>query len=86
MTSHGNNQVDWGSSSEPSNIEPKYHRINKDNRNVYLSVARMLGTTAILCVIGSIALSYIGKEIPNVIVAIGSIAVGGLGNLFNQTK
>lgn len=78
-------EQDWGSfENVASRWQPRTHPINKDNQAVYLSVARMLGCTAIVCAIGSIVLSYLGKDVPNILVAIGSVAAGSLGSLFTH--
>jgi hypothetical protein len=51
------------------------------DRMIYRMVVGALGLTVLTAVIGSIALSIIGKPIPEVLVALGSAAVGALAGL-----
>ena len=78
---------DWGSSSTPAHWSLKAGpNINSQNRSVYLTVVWMLGAVSIISLAGIIGLSYIGKEIPQAIIALGSVAIGALGSLFTHSK
>jgi hypothetical protein len=80
------NQQDWGSST-PTHWSLKMGPIiNNQNKSVYLTVVWMLGTVTIISLAGIIGLSYIGKEIPQALIALGSVAVGALGSLFTHSK
>jgi len=62
--------------------EPAYHNDPK----FYRTVAKFLGSTIILCTIGAILLAYCGKDIPDLLVALGSAAIGALAGLFASSK
>ncbi len=84
---NNSNQQDWGSSSTPTHWSLKAGPIiNSQNRSVYLTVVWMLGTVSIISLAGIIGLSFIGKEIPQALIALGSVAIGALGSLFTHTK
>jgi hypothetical protein len=51
--------------------------INNQNRSVYLSVVWTLGAITIISLVGIIGLSVIDKEIPQALIALGSVAVCG---------
>jgi hypothetical protein len=82
------NQQDWGSPFDtPTHWSLKMGPIiNNQNRSVYLSVVWMLGAITIISLVGIIGLSVIGKEIPQALIALGSVAVGALGSLFTHSK
>lgn len=46
----------------------------------------MLGLTSLGSVVGMIVLSILGKEMPQALIAIGSVAIGALGSLFTHAK
>lgn len=77
--------VDWGTpSSSPTHWSLKAGPIiNEQNKGVYLSVVWMLGSV-ILSLIGIIGLATYGKETPQALIALGSVAVGALGSLFTH--
>jgi len=83
-----NQQQDWGSPFDtPTHWSLKMGPIiNNQNKSVYLSVVWMLGTITIVSLAGIIGLSVIGKEIPQALIALGSVAVGALGSLFTHSK
>lgn len=84
---NNNNQQDWGSGSTPTHWSLKMGPIiNNQNRSVYLTVVWMLGAVTIISLVGIIALSCLGKEIPQALIALGSVAVGALGSLFTHSK
>lgn len=43
----------------------------------------MLGSVSVLSLVGIIGLSYLGKEIPQALIALGSVAIGALGGLLH---
>jgi len=51
------------------------------DRLLYRMVVAVLGLTVVTSVIGTIVLAMAGKSTPEVIVALGSAAIGGLGGL-----
>lgn len=55
--------------------------IQKDDKWLYRIVVMVLGLTVIASVVGAIALAMTGQSTPEVIVALGSAAIGGLGGL-----
>lgn len=83
-----NQQQDWGSPFDtPAHWSLKMGPIiNSQNRSVYLSVVWMLGAITIISLVGIIGLYVIGKEIPQALIALGSVAVGALGSLFTHSK
>jgi hypothetical protein len=83
-----NQQQDWGSPFDtPAHWSLKMGPIiNSQNKGVYLTVVWMLGTITIISLAGIIALSFLGKEIPQALIALGSVAVGALGSLFTHSK
>jgi hypothetical protein len=58
--------------------------ITEQNRSVYLTVVWMLGVITVLSLLGIIVLSYLSKDIPQALIALGSVAVGALGSLFTH--
>jgi hypothetical protein len=83
-----NQQQDWGSPFDtPAHWSLKMGPIiNNQNRSVYLSIVWMLGAITIISLVDIIGLSVIGKEIPQALIALGSVAVGALGSLFTPSK
>ena len=51
------------------------------DRMLYRMVVAVLGLTVMTSVIGTIVLAMAGKSTPEVVVALGSAAIGGLGGL-----
>jgi len=49
------------------------------------AVTVFLGLIAVLCVAGGFALSFVGKDIPEAMVGIGSAALGSLATLLART-
>lgn len=62
--------------------EPVY----KSDRWIYRIVASVLGLIGLIAVVGAILLAFAGSEIPDVLVALGSAAVGALAGLFNPLQ
>lgn len=56
---------------------------NKMEKDIWLyrMVVAVLGVTVVASVIGAIALALMGESTPEVIVALGSAAIGGLAGL-----
>ena len=48
---------------------------------LYRMVVAVLGVTVVASVVGAIALALMGESTPEVIVALGSAAIGGLAGL-----
>ena len=77
--------LDWKTSSSPAHWSLKTGPIiNDQNKSVYLSVIRMLGAVSLIALTGIIGLAFYGKEIPQALIALGSVAVGALGSLFTH--
>ena len=80
-----NASLDWGTASSPTHWSLKAGPIiNEQNKGVYLSVVWMLGSVSIISLLGIIGLACYGKEIPQALIALGSVAVGALGSLFTH--
>lgn len=80
-----NEEKEWTVSSPPTHWMVKAGPIiNQQNRDVYLTVVLGLGLTSLVSVVGIIILAFIGKEIPQALTAIGSVAVGALGGLLTH--
>jgi predicted phage tail protein len=67
---------------KPIRITPIYH----SDKRFYQIVVRFLGLTMLICTGGAIALAFFDKGIPDIIVAIGSAAIGALAGLFAPTQ
>ena len=79
------NIQDWGTPSTPSHWSLKAGPvINEQNKGVYLSVAWFLGSISMISLAGIIILAWYGKDIPQALIALGSVAVGALGSLFTH--
>ena len=80
-----NQSIDWETSSDHKHWSLKaVPIINAQNKDVYLSVAWILGGISMISLIGIIGLASYSKEIPQALIALGSVAVGGLGSLFTH--
>lgn len=80
-----NNDLDWSKSPPPAHWQLKTGPvITEQNRSVYLTVVWMLGMITVLSLSGIIILSYLSKDIPQALIALGSVAVGALGSLFTH--
>lgn len=85
MNSETNNPIDWGTPSSPTHWSLKAGPIiNEQNKVVYLGVVWMLGGVSLVSLLGIIGLAAYGKEIPQALVALGSVAIGALGSLFTH--
>lgn len=62
--------------------EPAYRR----DRWIYRLVAGVLGLIALVAAVGAILLALDGTDIPDLLVALGSAAVGALAGLFNPVQ
>ena len=61
---------------------PAYH----SDKRFYQTVVWFLGLTMLTCTIGAILLASFSKDIPDIIVAIGSAAIGALAGLFAPSQ
>ena len=86
MNNNDNNKsIDWGTPSSPAHWSLKAGPIiNEQNKGVYLGATWMLGGISIVSLIGIIGLAAYGKEIPQALVALGSVSIGALGSLFTH--
>jgi len=73
----------WGGTN--SQFHPKPLHITKENKLVYLTVIWWLGITIFISITGIIGLSYLSLEVPQALIALGSVAVGALGSLFTHS-
>lgn len=79
-------QQDW-STATPAHWSLKTGPvITEQNRSVYLTVVWMLGSISLLSLAGIVGLAAYGKDIPQALIALGSVAVGALGSLFTHSK
>ncbi|MBY0545552.1 MAG: hypothetical protein K2Q14_08430 [Gammaproteobacteria bacterium] len=81
-----NQAIDWGTLSEHTTHWSLKGGpiINHQNKGVYMSGVWMLGGIGIISLLGIIGLSACQKEIPQALIALGSVAVGALGGLFTH--
>jgi len=77
---------EWGSAQDGQRYQPRTLHITKENKIIYLTVVWMLGITILLSTCGIISLSFFSKEIPQALIALGSVAVGALGGLLTHSK
>jgi len=82
MVENNNATQDWGKVENTDYGHPMALPINKQNRIIYLIVAWSLAAVVILFMVGGILLSFYGKETPNALVAIASIAATAMSGLF----
>ncbi|ETR67996.1 MAG: hypothetical protein OMM_10982 [Candidatus Magnetoglobus multicellularis str. Araruama] len=75
---------DWGSVEDGQYIE--IHPAYKSDRHFYRVVAWSLSAIVILSMMGSLWLTYLDKNIPEAIVALGSTAVGALAGVLAGSK
>ena len=58
------------------------NKLEKNNdKGLYRMVVIVLGLTVVATLVGAIALAMTGQSAPVVIVALGSVAIGGLAGL-----
>ena len=77
---------DWGSASAHQKFQSRTLHITKENKSIYLTVVWMLGITVFLSMVGIIGLSFLERDVPQALIALGSVAVGALGSLFTHSK
>jgi hypothetical protein len=70
------------SERKPIRTAPIYHQ----DKRFYQIVVKFLGATMVFCTLGAIALAFFDKEIPDIVVAIGSAAIGALAGLFAPSQ
>ncbi|VAW90069.1 hypothetical protein MNBD_GAMMA18-1990 [hydrothermal vent metagenome] len=56
--------------------------VYQSDKRFYQIVVWFLGLTMLICTLGAIGLASYDKEIPDMIVAVGSAAIGALAGLF----
>jgi hypothetical protein len=61
------------------------NRTQKDDKWLYRMVVMVLGLTVIASTGGALVLALSGQSTPEVIVALGSAAIGGLGGLLTPS-
>lgn len=86
MTDNHNQPDDWGSAQVGQHFQPRALHITKENKIIYLTVVWMLGITVLFSMAGIIGLSFLAREVPQALIALGSVAVGALGSLFTHSK
>ena len=86
MSEINNMPDDWGSANAGQNFQARTLHITKENKSIYLTVVWMLGLTIFFSMAGIIGLSFLSKEVPQALIALGSVAVGALGSLFTHSK
>lgn len=86
MNDNHNTPDDWGSANVAQNFQPRTLHITKENKSIYLTVTWMLGLAVLLSMGSIVFLAYLSKDIPQALVALGSVAVGGLASLFTHSK
>lgn len=86
MTDNHNQPEDWGNAQAGQHFQPMALHITKENKIIYLTVVWMLGITVLFSMTGIIGLSFLAKEVPQALIALGSVAVGALGSLFTHSK
>lgn len=86
MSEMNNSPDDWGSANVRQNFQPRTLHITKENKSIYLTVVWMLGITVFLSMAGIIGLSFLKLDVPQALIALGSVAVGALGSLFTHSK
>lgn len=74
----------WGK-REPGDSSQILH-ITKENKIIYLAVVWFLGTIVLMSIAGIITLTFFVREVPQALIALGSVAVGVLGSLFTNSK
>lgn len=83
-----NSPQPYGSDNEeeadrkPISTTPIYH----SDKRFYQIVVWFLGLTMLTCTTGAISLAFCDKEIPDIVVAIGSAAIGALAGLFAPSQ
>jgi hypothetical protein len=80
------NPDDWGSANARQNFPTRTLHITKENKSIYLTVVWMLGITVFTSMAGIIGLSFLKIDVPQALIALGSVAVGALGSLFTHSK
>jgi len=86
MTDNHNQSDDWGSAQAGQHFQPRTLHITKENKIIYRTVVWMLGATVLLSMVGIIGLSLFAREVPQALIALGSVAVGALGSLFTHSR
>lgn len=86
MSNTNHSSDNWGSADARENFQPRTLHITKENKSIYLTVVWMLGITEFTSMAGIIGLSFLSIDVPQALIALGSVAVGALGSLFTHSK
>lgn len=78
--------TDWGNAESSNRYQPKTLDVTKENKHIYTVGVWTLAIVIIISVLGVIYLSYKGKEIPQALIAISSVAIGALASLFSSAS
>lgn len=84
--SESTSDLEWGSANTRQNFQPRTLHITKENKSIYLTVVWMLGITVFISMTGIIGLSVLKLDVPQALIALGSVAIGALGSLFTHSK
>lgn len=80
-----NNTDDWGNADKKS-YDARSIPITPENKFIYQIGICALAAVSVVSIVGMIGLASYGKEIPQALTAIGSLAIGALGTLFSQSR
>lgn len=87
MTNSSQINNDWGQTDGGAKFIPtSTFIVTKENKLIYIIGIIALSISVLSTIIGIIALSYYEKEIPQSLIAIGSVATAGLCGLFSYSK
>lgn len=76
----------WGNADSDQRYKPTALDITKENKWIYLIGVLALAMVVVASVIGVIYLANNEKEIPQALIALGSVAVGALASLFSNSS
>ncbi len=85
----GNGQIDaqdWGTLGSRRRIESERRPAFEADKLFYRIVACVLGATILITAVGAVVLAWNGKEAPQVLVALGSAAIGALAGVLVQNN
>lgn len=77
---------DWGVLQNRGLVEPEKRPAFETDRLFYRVVACVLGATILIAAGGGVALAWCGKEIPQILTALGSAAIGALAGVLVQNN
>lgn len=76
------NSIDLGLVSKKNKASKS--KINNENKDVYIIAVYILGLIVTISAIAAICFAAYDKEMPNSLVALGSVAIGALATLFTH--